>query len=229
MDTISTQSPMFAAFKAETKVSFVRAYDPKSASIEGFRHAVIRYRDTGKNTVSKVAQMVTVPQLTISGDWLLPETATKVLLGVLEDAQDVFIRGQLDDSKTVINWDDLATDKMLALLTAVRVSQRLTSEQIANWCDVALSASCEARGKERAGAQLITDAGKVAEVIAATKKAYRERFSRLAAPVPNLDQQSAISLKNMLAVSKVDDDISRSLSAKLEAILNPKVIDNTDL
>lgn len=71
--TNAQQAPGFAAFKADARLSFVRAYDPKAAKIDGFTHQVLRYRETkkgkeaataaGETVASKPAKMVTVPVL----------------------------------------------------------------------------------------------------------------------------------------------------------------------
>lgn len=224
-------SPLFSAIKAEEKLSFVRPYDPKQAiPAEGYRHAVIRFRDTGKpGTVTRLAQMVTIPSAALPNEFLLDDKATKVFLGVIEDQQDEFMRGCILSDQKVISWSDLSVGNMLDLLTAVRVSQRMTSEQIGNWFDVAMLATTTKRGQELAGAKLITDGAKIAEQCKVTHEAYKTRFMRLAAPVPNLDQQAAIALKNMLAVAGIADDISKALGTKIEAILNPPAANNGDL
>lgn len=229
-NSTSITSPMFSAFKASEKLSFIRPYDPKQAiPAEGYRHAVVRFRDTGKNTVSRLAQMVTVPQVTLPDEFLLDDKATKVFLGVIEDQQDEYIRGCILSDQKVVSWSDLSVGNMLDLLTAVRVSQRLTSEQIGNWFDVAMTSITRQRGTELAAAKLITEPLKIAAQVASTHEAYKIRFMRLAAPVPQLDQQAAIAVKNLLAVANVSDDVAKALAAKIEAILNPPAANNGDL
>jgi len=229
-NTSGTASPMFAAFKLDKRISFIRAYDPKAPMAEGYRHAVIRYRDTNKVTVSKSAQMVTVPQVKLDDDYLMPEKASQVLVGILEDQQDLMIRAFIDAGLSLIEWDSISVDNCLDSLTAVRISQRLTKEQVENWVNVALVDSLRVRGKQNAESKgYAIGSEKELAQIAGTINAYRERFARLAAPVPNLDQQAAQALVNMLLVSKVDDDISRSLSKKLHAILHPVVLESGDL
>jgi hypothetical protein len=228
--TSGTTSPMFAAFKLDKRISFIRPYDPKAPMAQGYRHAVIRYRETGKQTVSKTAQMVTIPQVTLSDDYLMPEKASQVLVGILEDQQDIMLRAFIDNGISVIEWESVSIDNCLDSLTAVRISQRLTKEQVENWVNVALVDSLRVRGKQNAESKgYVVDSEKFLAQIAGTIAAYRERFARLAAPVPNLDQNAAQALVNMLLVAKVDDDISRSLSKKLHAILHPVVLESGDL
>lgn len=229
-NTVGTESTMFAAFKSDKQISFVRAYDPKSVMVAGYRHAVIRYRETGKTTVSKPAKMVTIPQVSLSDDYLMPAKAQQVLVGILEDQQDVMLRAFIDAGITVIDWNTVSVDNCLDSLTAVRISQRLTKEQIENWVNVAIQGTLRNRGIENAMSknyELNSDS--YLKQVAGTIIAYRERFARLAAPVPNLDMEAAQALVNMLAVAKVDDDISRSLSKRLDAILHPALAENGDL
>src|SRR5258705_5877937 len=99
METVTVspvENPGFAAFKADKQLSFIRPYDPKASSIAGYRHAVVRYRDTTKGVSVKPAKMVTIPVIFLSDDYLMPEVAAKVLVGVLEDEQDVIIRDAID-------------------------------------------------------------------------------------------------------------------------------------
>lgn len=220
----------FAAFRAEEKLSFVRAYDPKVTEIVGYRHAVIRYRNTdGKTT--KSAQMVTVPQMKLPDDYLvvLSEKEVQVFLGTLEDAEDKIIRSMLDNGVSNIHWDALGKDKAIDFLTAERVSQRLTKEQIEAWFTVAGKSWCETRAAQICEAKGITDAEQIAKQKAGSFNAYKDRMVKLAAPVPNLGESEATALKNMLKSAGLADDMSKVLLNKLTQILEPKVLDCGDL
>lgn len=220
----------FGAFKIEEKISHVRQYDPKVPAIDGFTHQVIRYRNTdGKNAVTKAAQMVTVPQIKLPEEYsLLPEKAVKVLLGVFEDEQNSMIRSMIDTGSSVIHWENISLDKILDSLTAVQISQRLNKEQIEAWARVAIASACEVRAKQIAEAKNF-NAEQTAKQIAGTLNAYVSGFCKLAAPVPNLNQEDATALKNLLTVAKIADDMGRVLLKKLDAILNPEVTKNADL
>lgn len=227
-----TESPMFASFKAEKKISFIRPYDPKVQAVTGFRNSVIRYRETKEGTktvAAKPAKMVTIPQLILpTDDYLLPEKAAQVLVGVLEDQQDVVIKELIESGASLINWDDLSIDKMLDSLTAVRVSARLTKEQIEGWARIALKEACTARANEISQAKGY-DELQTLQQRAGTLNRYVAEFSKLSAPVPNIGQEVATSLQNMLTVANLDDDISKVLAAKLHAILHPVIADTGDL
>lgn len=212
--------------------SFVRAYDPKVTAQQGYRNAVLRYRNTdGKTT--KAAQMVTVPQLVLPDDYLmvLSEKAIRVFTQVLEDAEDAIIRSQVEEPTKASNikWVELGVDKALDFLTAERVSQRLTREQIEAWFLIAGKSWCEARAEEICTGKNITDAVEVAKQKAGTLNAYKELMMKLAAPVPNIGQGQATALKNMLVSSKLDDDMAKVLLAKIKQILEPKITENVDL
>lgn len=228
-NTSGLTAPMFAAFNAEKEISFIRGYDPKATITEGYRHAVIRYRETAK-TVAKPAQMVTVPQLKLSDEYLMPQAAVTVLLGVLEDEQDALIKQAIEEGKSLINWADISLDTCLTALTATRVSSRLTKEQIEQWVMVAMQEHLRSRGKQNAAAKGFAE-GSEGELkqVAATINTYRELFGRLAAPVPNLGQEQATALSNQLKVSNLDDDIAKALSKRLHAILNPVAANTGDL
>lgn len=217
----------FAAFKEAEAISFVRQYDPRVQAIEGYRHAVIRYRNTDKKLAEKTAQMVTVPQLKLTDDYLLPELATKVLLGTLEDEQDNMIRSMIETSSTV-KWNEIVLDSILASLTALRVSNRLSKEQIEAWAGIAFVDFCNTRADQISLAKQYNPE-QSAKQRAGTLTAYKELAMKLAAPVPNIGQEQATALKNMLTVAKLDDDMAKVLKAKLEAILNPKVVESGDL
>lgn len=218
----------FAAFKVEEAISFVRVYDPKVQSIEGYRHAVIRYRNTDKKVAEKIAQMVTIPQLKLTDDFLMPDVAGKVLLGVLEDEQDNMIRSMIDQSKSVIHWSDLTLDCIFASLTALRVSNRLSKEQIEAWANIAFVPFCNQRADQISEAKQYNEDQK-AKQRAGTLNAYKELACKLSAPVPNIGQESATALQNMFLVAKLDDDMAKVLKAKLHAILNPVVANMGDL
>lgn len=230
-------APNFAAFIAEKEISFVREYDPKVTAIEGYRHSVIRYRNTdGKST--KTAQMVTIPALKLPTDYAVfsdgePGTSlAKMLLDTLEDAQDsmirVFIDGDGKNKVSNIGWSLLTLEQVIANYNAVRVSVRLTKEQIEAWAKIAFVAACNQRADQISEASKHTPEQN-AKQRAGTLNAYADLAMKLAAPVPNIGQNQAIALKNMLTVAKLDDDMAKALFAKLEVILNPKVVENGDL
>lgn len=211
--------------------SFVRGYDAKVQGLENYRHAVIRYRNVDKpGTVQRVAQMVTVPQMKLSDDLaiVLNKKEAEVFLGLMEDAEDQIIRSQLDSGKSVIYWSDLGWIKALDFLTAERVSQRLTKEQVMAWANVAMKEYCETRAKQICEAKGLTGED-VSKQIAGTLTAYVDRMAKLAAPVPNLGQSEATALNNALLVSKLDDDMAKVLRAKLDQILHPKIAETGDL
>lgn len=212
--------------------SFVMKYDPKVSEIVGYRNAVIRYRLTGTNKVERTAQMVTIPSVKLPADtYLLPESAATVLIGVIEDQQDTIIRELLEQKPcpAVVSWTAVTLDAALAALTATRVSSRLTSANIDTWVRFIgglMLPTLVARGMAIADIkgypELLDDPLRRAQV-AGTVNAYAKRFGNLAAAVPNLGEDEAKSLQAMLASSKADDDIARTLNRKLHAILNPKI------
>lgn len=228
LDSIATLAT-FGAFKVDEKLSFVRPYDPKVQAIPGFRHAIVRYRNTDKaGTVDKPAKMATVPELKLTDDYLVPEKAANVLLGVFEDEQDNIVRGFVDSGASHITWDSVTLDKVLDSLTAVRLSNRLTKEQIENWSKIALVDSCTVRATQIA-VEKKYNAEQTAKQVAGTINAYVALAMKMAAPVPNIGQGEATALNNMLLVSKLDDDMAKVLLAKLNAILHPKITENGDL
>lgn len=222
----------FAAYKVEEQISFVRAYDPKVQAIPGMRHAVIRYRNTD-GTVKKQAQMVTCPVIVL-GDAIkaaLSEKEQSVFLQVLEDAEDKIIRGFIDEptKASTVSWSVLGQSKAIDFLTAERVSQRLTKEQIENWATVAIKQWCDTRALAICESKQVTDAATIEKQKAGTFNAYRSNLMKLAAPVPNLAQHEAEAMQNMLKAAKLDDDMAKVLLAKLHQILNPAVTENNDL
>jgi hypothetical protein len=222
--------PTFGAFKVEERISFVRGYDPKVQDIPGFRHAVIRYRNTDSKVVQRTAQMVTVPSITISEDHALfgNPKMQQVVTAVLEDEQDNMIRSQLDQGISMIHWETLTVDKVLDSLTAVRMSQRLTKEQIENWFAVAGKDVCTTRATQISQAKGLNESD-TAKQIAGTMTAYKNLAMKLAAPVPNIGENEAKAMKNILILGNLADDMAKVLLAKLEQILNPKIVENTDL
>lgn len=229
-DAPAIAAPNFAAYKPEEKVSFVRKYDPTVQAIAGMRHAVIRYRNTDKKVAEKVAQMVTIPQITVSDDAAVfaSDDFKKIVTGLLEDEQDAMIRSYLDQGMSNVYWENLTFDKVLASLTAIRVSNKLTKDQIEAWAKIALVEVCNQRADQISEAKQY-NAEQKAKQRAGTLNAYVTAAMKLAAPVPNLGQNEATALKNLLLVSKLDDDLAKVLLAKLEAILNPKIAENGDL
>lgn len=224
----------FSAFRNEgdEQFSFVRPYDPKAQSIKEMRHAVIRYRNTeGKNTVQKAAQMLTVPTINFRDDLALvmDEKEIKVFRAVIEDAEDMVIRSLLDAGASKVNWSQIGYATALDFLTAERVSKRLTKEEIENWFNIAGKPWCDARAEEICTGKNITDEATKAKQYAGTFNAYKDRMCRLAAPVPNLQQTEAQAIKNMLVSAKLADDMAKVLLNKIDAILNPKVLESGDL
>src|SRR5260221_3320398 len=227
--TVLTTS--FAAFRLDERFSFIRAYDPKVQSIPEYRHAVLRFRNT-EHKVIKTAQMATVSQIKLPEDFVLvmDAKAQQVFLGVLEDAEDEIIRNMYETHKaSKVSWDELGMQKALDYLTAERVSKRLTKEQIENWFNIAGKQFCDVRAAQICEAKGIKDSETVAKQQAGTLNAYRKAMCSLAAPVPNLGENEANALQNMLVVSKLDDDMAKVLKAKLHAILHPEVTENGDL
>lgn len=227
----SSMSPMFAAFKADSKVSFIRPYDPKqSVAVEGYRHAVVRFRDTTKGVSVKPAQMVTVPSLLFPDDWKLPAQAGKVLLGVFEDQQDEMIRGEILKESKLINWPDISLEKVLDSLTAIQTSQRLNKDQIEAWVMASMVPFLTQRGIQISEAKGFPEQSEARnKQVAGVINNYKVKFAALAAPLPNLKQDEAIALKNMLAISKLDDDVAKSLGRKIHAILNPEILEGIEL
>lgn len=219
----------FGAFKIEDKVSFARKYDPRVQELPNFRHAIVRYRNTDKSTVEKLAQMVTVPQLVLPEEYeLLDEKARKVILGLYEDEQDNIIRSLIDAGVSNIRWDALSVSKVLESLTAVRLSNRLTKEQIENWARIALKDVSYTRADQISNEKSF-NAEQKEKQRAGTLNAYVTLAMKLAAPVPNVGQHEVTALKNMMSVAKLADDMSKVLFAKIDAILNPKIVANVDL
>lgn len=220
-------SPMFAAFKAETRISFIRPFDPKQCiNVPDYRHAVLRYRQTDKNVASKPAKMVTVPSVVLPADlFSMPEKARKVLTGVIEDQQDAILKALNDSGVSMIEWDSISLDNCLDALTAIQTSQRLTKEQIENWIMVSMIDLLRKRGVQIAESKnFAAGSDDYTKQIAVIINNYRGKFGNLAAPVPNLAQNEAQALQNMLTTSQLDDDIARSLKKKLHAILNPEAV-----
>lgn len=222
--TTAIENPAFSMFKAELAVSYVRPYSPKDAiDVSGFRHSVIRYRDTTKGVAVKPAKVVTIPVVTLpDANYLMPDDAKKVLIGVIEDQQDILVRDAIEQGANSIEWNMVSLDNSLKALTAVRVSQRLTKEQIVAWVSVALSDVLAKRAEAISMAKIHTELQRQVQ-LAATKQDYSNALGTLSAPVPNLKQQSAIACKNLLIQANIQDDISKALLAKLEAILNPEI------
>lgn len=218
----------FAAYREDTQHSFIRPYDPKAIAIPGYRHSVIRYRDTSKGTAIKPAQMVTIPQVSLPDDYLMPELAAKVFLGVIEDTQDLIVRRKIEEKVSLIDWINLSVDSCLADLTATRVSQRITKEQIEGWARVALKEAFDTRA-----AQISSEKNHNPEQIkaqrAGTENAYVANLSKLAAPVPNLGMETANTLQTFLKAAALDDDMAKTLLNKLHAILNPVAADDGNL
>jgi len=215
----ASANPMFAAFKADSKLSFVRPYDPSSVIVAGFRHSVMRWRDV-KGQVAKQAKMATVPAIILPDTFTLPEKAKQVLIGCLEDAQDAIIRLAVELGASTIAWQDVTLDATLEHLTAARVSTRLTKEQITGWGNIALIPACNQRADQISEAKGYNEEQRKAQR-ASTLNAYVAHFSKLAAAVPNVGQSEAQAMQNMLAIAKLDDDMAKVLSKKLHAMLNP--------
>lgn len=221
--------PTFNAFKDTDRLSFVRQYDPRIQGINGYRHAIIRYRNTDPKLAVRTAQMVTVPQLVLPEEYsLLPEKAVRVLMGVFEDEQDSMIKSKIEIGASVISWSDIELDRILDSLTAVRMSQRLTKEGIENWFKIAAKEVCTTRAMQIAESKGFSPED-TAKQIAGTIIAYCNLAMKLSAPVPNLGTNEATALKNLLTVGKLSDDMAKVLQAKLEQILNPKVTENVNL
>lgn len=219
----AAESLDFTKFSTELQKSFVVPYNPKVSEMQGFRHAVVRYRVTGTNKVDKPAKMATVPQIALdSASYLLPKQAETVLLGVLEDQQDGMIREMIESGKNTIQWEEITLEKTLAALTATRISNRLTRELVENWADVAIRPFTDARAQQIAEAKgFADDPIKLASQSAATFNSYKDNLAKLAAAVPNVGQDTAIQLDTFMRNSKLDDDIAKVLNRKLHAIQNP--------
>lgn len=251
----------FAHYNAEKAISFVSKHDPKTQVNEGFRLAVVRYRDTS-GKAAKPAQQVVIPQLVIpqsiqfscfddpaeteeagKARELLGQKALEVFVGCLEDAQDSMIRAYIDSGVSLIEWAELTADKCIEFLTAARVSERLTKERVQAWVPVALGAVlnhrsaeiCQQKGYEK-------DSEQWKKQHAGTINAYCEAFGKLAAAVPNLKENEARALVALLGkevsiirdnepciVGNPQDDVAKALRKKLDAILKPVILENTDL
>jgi hypothetical protein len=230
LETVSLATvATFGAFKLEERFSFVRPYSPQvCVDIPGFRHSVARYRNTDEKVASKPAKLCTVPQLVLPEEYeLLDERARKVILGVFEDEQDLIIKNLIDEhAASTVAWEVITLDKVLDSLTAVRLSKRLTKEQIDAWFKIACKDVCTVRATQIAEAKGF-NAEQTQKQIAGTMNAYCALACKLAAPVPNMGQGEATALQNLLFVGKLEDDMAKVLKAKLHAILNPKIVEQS--
>lgn len=230
METITNGSavinPAFSAFKASEQVSYVRPYDAKATMIPDYRHSIVRYRDDKKNAIAaKPAKMVTIPSVALPIEYAsLPEKARAVITGVFEDCQDDIVRNLIDNGSNVIPWNLVSLENCLDTLTAIRVSQRLTKEQVMNWVGVAMLPYIKLRAAQVSEAKGENENQAIARV-AVMINSYKEKMGRLSAAVPNLSQSDATQLQNALKVSELDDDMAKSLLKKLHAILNPAEAD----
>lgn len=208
-------------------LSFVRPYDPKVTDVAGYRHAVLRYRNTdnSKLVAIKAAQMVTVPQIKLNEDQLLclNDKEQKIFLSLLEDGEDGIIRSLVDSGRSNIHWNEIGKDNALNFLTAERMSKRLTQETIVAWFAISGRNWTEQRAKQICEAKGITEEKQIAAQVAGSFNAYSARMAKLAAPVPNLGQEEATALKNMLLSAQLADDMAKVLLEKLQAILAPKI------
>lgn len=225
MNTVA--NPSFAAFIADKQMSHVRPYNAKETIVDAYRHIVIRYRDDTKNKVAaKPAKMVTVPNVLLPAEYQsLPEKAQSVFVGIIEDSQDDIVRNLIDHGSNVIPWDVISLDACLEALTAIRVSKRLTKEEVMNWVAVSLADAIKIRANQVSEAKGESEMQSVARVAIMTTS-YKEKFGRLSAAVPNLVQDDAMKLANMLRVANLGDDMAKTLAAKLHAILNPEAADD---
>jgi len=230
LDTVSlATAATFGAFKLEERFSFIRPYSPSvCVELKGFRHAVVRYRNTDDKVIKKAAQLATIPQIVLPEEYqFLDERARKVILGIFEDEQDDIIKSLIEEKQvSTVGWDLLTLDKVLDSLTAVQLSKRLKKEQIEAWFKVAAKQVCDTRAMQIAEAKQFNPE-QTAKQIAGTMNAYCALAMKLAAPVPNIGQGEATALQNMLTVGKLDDDMSRVIKAKLHAILHPKIAENS--
>lgn len=232
-NTSTIENPNFAAFNAENKVSFVREYSPKITNpVAGYRHSVIRYRViTAKKDAGEIkpAKLVTVPALALPAEYVLPEQVAGLVLTMLQDGQDSMIRESVDAGKSVVSWEDITLDKVITFLTTASVSQRLTRESIEAWVSVALKDALDARSVELHEANREKDSIPLAKRAEAVLARYKQVLGSLAAAVPNLKQGEAEAAQAILKRANLDDDMARSLSKKLHAILNPVVLDDGSL
>ena len=221
-----TESLNFTKFSSEKQLSFVVGYNPKVSEMQGYRHAVVRYRITGTNKVEKPAKMATVPQVTLpDSEYLMPKEAAQVLVGILEDQQDAMIRDMIESGAVTIKWDEITLEKTLSSLTATRVSNRLTKEMIENWAAIAIRSFTDARAIQIAEQKgFAADEVRVGAQKAGTFNAYCFNLAKLAAAVPNVGQETATALQNFMSASKLDDDLAKVLNKKLHAILNPAAV-----
>lgn len=222
-----------AMFKEDEQFSFVRPYVAANCTnVEGYRHAVIRYRVTGTDKVEKPAKMATIPSIVLPEDsYKLPDDAKKVLIGVLEDQQDAIIRTIIDDKKDIVDWSSVNLQATLNALTATRVSNRLTRDGIENWFNASVvKTAAELRGEQVAEQKGFAKGSEQwNKQVAGSVQAYRDNFGKLAAAVPNLGQNTAVALQNILKTSEAADDMALALGKKLHQILNPVVVGDGDL
>lgn len=224
----------FSAYNEGQRVSFIKPYDPKAPSLQGFSVAKIQYRVTEKQkekgTVAKPTQMVYYPSLTIPQDWKIPEDVASLFLDLCQDEVVEIIRAKIEDKAATIHWDILTLDKVISSLKAVQASKKFTSASLEAWATAALVPFCEGRAKALCEANNVTDEAKCKEQFARTLNAYKDRIVKLAAPVPNLGTEDCNALLKMFEVAALADPIADALVAKIKIMLQPKVLkDVTDL
>jgi carboxylesterase type B len=218
-------NPGFSAFSVDKQISFIRPYDPRVSDIPNYRHAIIRFwtpkGQKAAGIAAKPAKMVTIPSVKLpDDDYLMPEQAYKVLTGVLEDQQDIIIKSKIDAGEALINWADVSIPTLFDALTSVRVSKRLTSEQIKSWATTFMTDAFKSRVAEMVTRNPTINAG---SQLAKTTNTYVELFSKLSAPVPKLDAVQLNALTSMLDRSKLNDDIAAALRNKINVLLNPEI------
>ena len=221
--TADNHSTTFAAFKAEASISFIRPWIKDAPEVAGYIHQKLEYRNTGKSTVEKPSQMVTVPLLALPVEYSqLSATHKQAITDYYLKVQRDLIKLQVQDGAKLIHWGAISLDAIVEFLTMERETNYLTKESVVAWVTANMVASFKQRGAQIAEAKGMDELTTAAQ-IAKTCNQYMDLFSKLAAKVPPLSQVQATSCQNQLLLlpEATHDRMYKVLADKLYKMLNP--------
>lgn len=204
----------------------------KSEALTGQRLAKVGYKSTAKNPAKFPSVCASIPFI---GDNAIIDNVPALvshIRAMLESAQDGIIRSlyeSSDGSLTSIGDDDISIAACINFLEADAQGSRLTKEYIGAWFDSNVRDNLTVIFAEKLGfIKANDDNPSLTEMQEFTidkhLNGYRDLFSSLAGGKTILQPKQVDGLNKALILCAVEDDTSRKLKARLEAMQNkPKL------
>lgn len=189
----------------------------ESKPFSGQRLAKVGYKSSKTNPAKFPSVYASIPVL---DSWTENQNVRlrPFLVQMVQDTQDKVFRSLYESSDgtlTSISDADISVDQVIAYLESESTGDRLTKEKIGEWFEASMKDNLTVVIADKLGTENVEDVR-----IGQHLKGYKELFMSLSKDSGALQDTQIRGLRKAIEVSSVDDEVSKRLDAKLEAMQN---------